>query len=202
MTHPPIILRAACAGRVRPMLIRGDGQSIETHQIVSGIHKTAITSPDHPHSVMCGTLGLHGDEQADLSVHGGIDKAVYCYPVEHYAFWKSSFSWLCERPDDFGMVGENLCIEGILESEIWIGDALLIGKTVRLKVTKPREPCYKFNAKMRSKHASKLMAQNGFCGWYAQVIEEGPIQAGDTITVVPGPRDTTVADEYRRLLKG
>jgi MOSC domain-containing protein YiiM len=78
---------------------------------------------------------------------------------------------------------------------------LEIGQELVLRVTKPREPCYKFNAKMRSNVAAKLMMQNGLSGWYAAVIREGKLKAGDDIRVKAGPRDITVAQEYERLLR-
>jgi MOSC domain-containing protein YiiM len=197
--NPQLI--AICAGKVKPILIRPEHANQELHRVASGIHKSAISTLGSPAFINCGTLGLADDEQADLSVHGGIDKAIYCYPIEHYDFWKTAYPWLADQEHCFGAVGENLCIQGLMESQLWIGDSLEIGQELILRVTKPREPCYKFNARMRSNVAAKLMMQNGLSGWYAAVVQEGRVKAGDDIRVKAGPRELTVAQEYQRLLK-
>ncbi|NBW01008.1 MAG: MOSC domain-containing protein [Betaproteobacteria bacterium] len=197
--NPQLI--AICAGKVTPILIRREHGDKAPHRVASGIHKSTISTLGSPALISCGTLGLTDDEQADLSVHGGIDKAVYCYPTEHYDFWKNAYPWLADQEHCFGVVGENLCTQGLDESSLWIGDLLEVGQELILRVTKPREPCYKFNAKMRSNIAAKLMMQNGLSGWYAAVVQEGSLKAGDAIRVKPGPRDITVAQEYQRLLR-
>jgi MOSC domain-containing protein YiiM len=194
-------LVAICAGKVKPILIRREHADQEPQRVASGIHKSAISTLGAPTLIDCGRLGLADDEQADLSVHGGVDKAIYCYPIEHYGFWKTAYPWLADQEHCFGAVGENLCIQGLMEPQLWIGDVLEIGQELALRVTKPREPCYKFNARMRSNVAAKLMMQNGLSGWYAAVIQEGRIKAGDEILVNAGPRELTVAQEYQRLLK-
>ena len=194
-------LVAICAGKVKPILIRREHADQEPQRVASGIHKSAISTLGAPTLIDCGRLGLTDDEQADLSVHGGVDKAIYCYPIEHYGFWKTAYPWLADQEHCFGAVGENLCIQRLMEPQLWIGDVLEIGQELILRVTKPREPCYKFNARMRSNVAAKLMMQNGLSGWYAAVIQEGRIKAGDEIRVNAGPRELTVAQEYQRLLK-
>ena len=194
-------LVAICAGKVKPILIRREHADQEPQRVASGIHKSAISTLGAPTLIDCGRLGLADDEQADLSVHGGVDKAIYCYPIEHYGFWKTAYPWLADQEHCFGAVGENLCIQGLMEPQLWSGDVLEIGQELVLLVTKPREPCYKFNARMRSNVAAKLMMQNGLSGWYAAVIQEGRIKAGDEIRVNAGPRELTVAQEYQRLLK-
>ena len=136
-------------------------------------------------------LGLLGDEQADLSVHGGLEKAVYAYPAEHYAFWKNARrdAGVCPMDDSlpYGGLGENLTLQGLLEADVWTGDVLRF-TNCELKVTLPREPCYKFNAVMGFSRASKLMAQSGFCGFYLSVLTPGTLRAGETFELVPGRR--------------
>ena len=114
-------------------------------------------------------LGLMGDEQADLSVHGGLDKAVYAYPSEHYPVWRAAreSAGLADIDDalPWGSMGENLTLSGLLEREVWVGDVLQFAHCA-LRVTLPREPCYKFNAAMGFNTASKTMAQMGCCGFY------------------------------------
>ena len=136
-------------------------------------------------------LGLMGDEQADLSIHGGLEKAVYAYPSEHYAFWQAARgeAGLGDIDDSLppGSLGENLTLAGLLETGVWAGDVLKFPHC-ELRVTLPREPCYKFNAAMGFARASKLMAQTGFCGFYLAVKTPGTLCAGDAFEVVPGRR--------------
>lgn len=136
-------------------------------------------------------LGLMGDEQADLSIHGGLEKAVYAYPSEHYAYWQAARgeAGLGGIDDSLppGSLGENLTLAGLLETGVWAGDVLKFPHC-ELRVTLPREPCYKFNAAMGFTRASKLMAQTGFCGFYLAVKTPGTLCAGDAFEVVPGRR--------------
>ena len=140
-------------------------------------------------------LGLMGDEQADLSVHGGLEKAVYAYPSEHYAYWQAARreAGLSEIDDSLppGSLGENLTLAGLLETGVWAGDVLKF-PDCELRVTLPREPCYKFNAAMGFTRASKLMAQSGFCGFYLAVQTPGTLRAGDAFDVVPGRRSVGI----------
>src|SRR4051812_46783326 len=93
------------------------------HRIASGIHKQPINAPR-----MIRKLGLEGDEQADLTVHGGLEKAVYAYPVEHYPFWQAAQLTALKhgQPLPYGSMGENLTIQGLLEQDVWVGDCLAI----------------------------------------------------------------------------
>jgi MOSC domain-containing protein YiiM len=196
-----IQLLAICTGSVAPLLIRDEHDKRHLTSEMSGIQKSAVSTMATPTPITCKRLGLEGDEQADLSVHGGLNKAVYCYPLEHYAFWKEALPWLAERDVLYGQVGENLCMQGLFEHEIWIGDRIKIGEEVLLMVTKPREPCYKFNARMKSNQAVKLMKHNNVSGWYCSVLQEGRIKPGDAVEVIAGGRDTTVLEENQRLGK-
>lgn len=143
--------------------------------------------------VRVGKLGLAGDEQADLSVHGGPDKAVYAYPSEHYAFWSAQRLAATKRDEPLppGSLGENLTLAGLLEKDVWIGDRLQVGEVV-FSVTEPRQPCFKFNARMGFNQAGKLMTQSGATGFYLNVLKEGTIKAGDAIVLTPGPRAVSI----------
>ena len=136
-------------------------------------------------------LGLLGDEQADLSVHGGLEKAVYAYPSEHYAYWQAARReaglGLIDDSLPHGSLGENLTLRGLLETDVWAGDVLKF-PDCELRVTLPREPCYKFNATIGFARASRLMAQSGFCGFYLAVQSPGTLRAGDAFEVIAGRR--------------
>ena len=182
-------------GSIADLFVR---QSEHMRRVVTGMHKKPVQGV-----VNVGKLGLEGDEQADLSVHGGLNKAVYAYPSEHYAFWVAQRLAALKRDEPLppGSMGENLTLQGVLESDLWIGDRLHIGGVV-LEVTEPRQPCYKFNAKMGFSHASKMMVQAGNSGFYLRVIEAGTLQAGDSVRIMPGKRETSLAQINERRLKG
>ena len=122
-------------------------------------------------------LGLEGDFQADSSVHGGPDKAVYLYPSEHYPFFRE----LLGRQDlSYGFFGENFTTEGLLEDEVHAGDVLRIGTAV-VRVTTPRGPCFKLGAKAGSPAFVATFLRSRSLGFYLSVVEEGEVGAGDTI---------------------
>jgi MOSC domain-containing protein YiiM len=137
-----------------------------------------------------------------LTVHGGIEKAIYVYPYEHYPFWNALLSRELKTPFDLqpGAMGENFTITGLLEENVYVGDTLQIGD-LEFIVTKLREPCYKFNAKMRYKGAAKAMLQSGHCGWYMRVITPGTLTAGSQINHLPGKQETAIADQVRAIMK-
>ena len=168
--------------------------------VASAIDKKSVSNLDNPLSVEITKLGVAGDEQADLSVHGGLEKAIYVYPVEHYAFWNALLTRETKKVVDLspGSFGENFTIEGLLETEIYIGDKLQIGD-LEFTVTKLREPCFKFNAKMKYKGAAKAMLQSGFSGWYLRVNRVGTLTAGTEIIVIPGERLTSIASQNQAL---
>lgn len=167
---------------------------IAGRSILTAIHKTAVAGP-----VAVGRMGLAGDEQADLSVHGGLDKAVYAYPSEHYGFWKQQREAAGVAGIDptlpFGSMGENLSLQGLLEADVWVGDVLQFPHCT-LRVTDPREPCYKFNAALGFNTAVKAMAQSGFCGFYLAVDEPGTLAAGESFVLQPGPRRVGMPERF------
>ena len=170
--------------------------------VASAIRKKSVSNLEDPLPVEIHSLGIKGDEQADLSVHGGIEKAIYVYPAEHYAFWNELLTRETKKPTllKHGAIGENFTIEGLLETEVFIGDKLLIGD-LEFVVVKLREPCFKFNATLGYKGAAKAMVQSGFCGWYLRVLKTGTVAAGAQISLIPGARDTSIAEQNRNLLQ-
>jgi len=124
-----------------------------------------------------GTLGLEGDSQADLTVHGGRDKAVYAYPSEHYGYWRERFPGM-EMP--WGTFGENLTTEGLLEETVHVGDRFAIG-SAELQVTRPRLPCFKLGLRFKTQTMVRRFLASGRTGFYLSVIKEGRMEAGDAI---------------------
>ena len=145
-------------------------------------------------------LGLVGDEQADLSVHGGLGKAVYAYPSEHYPFWQTVRAQAKVAAWDEtlapGALGENLTLAGLLEDQVWIGDVLRFADC-QLAVSEPRFPCFKLNAALGFKHAAQLMTANGWCGFYLAVRVPGTLRAGEPFELLPGPREVGIPELFR-----
>ena len=191
-------LLSISAGKVVPLF---GNHHPNYKSVASAIHKQSISSLQNPTPIEIGALGVKGDEQADLSAHGGIEKAIYVYPEEHYAFWNELLTRETKKQADlqYGAIGENFTIEGLLETEIFVGDKLLIGD-LEFVVVKLREPCFKFNAALGYKGASKAMLQSGFSGWYLRVIKVGVLAAGAQITVAPGAREVSIAQQNQKLL--
>lgn len=164
-----------------------------TKRIISAYKKNAVSTLLNPCEVFVNLLGLEGDEQADQKVHGGHDKAVYAYPLEHYSFWSDLIAreTLQETHFEHGAFAENLTVQGFEESQVWIGDLWFVGD-VELSVVGLREPCFKFNASMKFRGAAKAMIQSAKSGWYLRVRSPGIIKAGDSIKVAPGPRKISI----------
>jgi MOSC domain-containing protein YiiM len=181
-------LLAIQTGQVRPLMVGG-------RKLVSAIGKTTVSG-----SIAVGMLGLAGDEQADLSVHGGLSKAIYALPSEHLPWWQAQRqtqgATMFEEDLPPGYLGENLSLQGLLEQDLFIGDRLDFGSVV-LRVTQPREPCGKFNAVMGYALAAKDMVQSGRCGFYLAVEQTGFLQAGATCQVLAGSRSTCVTEALR-----
>lgn len=135
--------------------------------------------------VAIGRLGLAGDEQADLRVHGGPDKAVYGYSADLYPDWAAEHPQHAARLTP-GAFGENLTISGLAEGDLCVGDIHAIG-TARLQLCQPRQPCFKFALCFEDPRMPRAMVRSGRSGWYYRVVEEGEIRAGDTITRVERP---------------
>src|SRR5262249_51183131 len=142
--------------------------------VKSGIFKTPVAGP-----VQVRTFNLEGDGQADLKVHGGVDKAVYAYPSEHYALWQSEL----DRELSWGAFGENLTIVGLDETTVSVGDHLGIGTAV-FAVSQPRQPCFKLAAKFQRDDIIQRFLHTRRTGFYVRVLQEGELQAGDSIVLL------------------
>ncbi|AKG19984.1 MOSC domain-containing protein [Calothrix sp. 336/3] len=172
-------LISVCVGMPREV-------SWKAKSVTTGIFKQPVNG-----RVMLRTLNLDGDRQADLTVHGGVEKAVYAYPMEHYTYWQK------ELPDDdlpWGAFGENLTTEGLSETEVNIGDCFRIGTSV-VMVTQPRFPCFKLNLKFGRDDMVKRFLHSRLSGIYFSVVLEGEIGVGDDIELVSrDENNVTVAD--------
>lgn len=150
--------------------------SIHGKVVETGIFKLPVAGP-----VKVGNLNLEGDGQADLTVHGGPDKAVYLYPWENVLYWRQALHREDLGPGSFG---ENLTVEGLRESNVAIGDEFAIG-TARFVVTQPRLPCHKLALAMETPSIPKPFLESGRTGLYLRVLQEGSIEAGDEIYPLP-----------------
>lgn len=153
-----------------PHTVVRDGEEIST-----GIFKSPVQG-----RLPLRALNLEGDRQADLSVHGGRDKAAYAYPSDHYPYWKKELPGV-ELP--WGSFGENLTTAGLLEGDVCLGDRFTIG-TAEVVVTQPRLPCFKLNLKFQRDDMVKRFLASGRTGFYFRVLREGEIGAGDEIVRV------------------
>jgi MOSC domain-containing protein YiiM len=169
----------------KPRLALYQGATIST-----GIFKDPVSGP-----VLMRTLNLEGDRQADLSVHGGPFKAVYGYPSEHYPIWRRELPGL-DLP--WGMFGENLTTEGLMESDLHIGDRLQIGAAI-VKVRQPRIPCYKLAAKFRRDDILERFLRSGRSGFYFSVEQEGVVAAGDSIEFLSRDEEAITIAEMNQL---
>jgi MOSC domain-containing protein YiiM len=172
-------LISVCVGLPRDVSWKGK-------PVTTGIFKQPVAG-----RVMMRSLNLDGDQQADLTVHGGIEKAIYAYPMEHYAYWRQ------ELPGEalpWGALGENLTTEGLLEERVNIGDRFRIG-TAEVMVTQPRFPCFKLNLKFGRDDMVKRFLNSRLSGIYFSVVQEGEVGVGDVIELVKRDENNiTVAD--------
>jgi MOSC domain-containing protein YiiM len=153
-----------------PRTVIRDGWEVST-----GIFKAPVEKRVQLH-----WLNLVGDQQADLTVHGGQNKAVYAYPSEHYPFWKNE---LPGTDLTWGAFGENFTTSGLLESAVCVGDRFTIG-TAEVVVTQPRLPCFKLNLKFDRGDMVKRFLSSHHSGFYFRVLREGEVGAGDEIVPV------------------
>jgi MOSC domain-containing protein YiiM len=188
MPRPPLVLASLNVARATPL-------QTAHGEVLSGIRKRPVDN-----AVDVRPLGLVGDEQADPSVHGGLSKAVYAYPLEHYPVWQTLRAQA--RVADWGAplapgaLGENLSLRGVLEADVFVGDVLRF-PDCELLVSEPRFPCFKLNAALGFSQAVKLMAQSGYCGFYLAVKRPGTLRAGEAFELLPGPREVGIAELFR-----
>jgi len=153
-----------------PRLVEYRGEPVAT-----GIYKEPVVG-----RVAVNEFNLEGDAQADLRVHGGYFKAVYVYPSEHYEFWRGEFP---EMDLSFGVFGENLTTEGLLETEVSVGDRFRIG-TAEFIVTQPRQPCFKLGIRFNRNDIIKRFAKSGRSGFYLAIEKTGELGTNDEIEFV------------------
>jgi MOSC domain-containing protein YiiM len=187
----PLQLVSVNVSQAKPLLASG-------RKVLSAIGKRSVQG-----AVPVMPMGLLGDEQADLSVHGGLEKAVYAYPLEHYAFWQAARREagvsLFDEDLPHGFMGENLTIAGLLESDVFVGDELHFPDCT-LRVEAPREPCFKFAAVMGFAQSGKRMVQEARCGFYLSVVQTGSVQAGQGFRLQAGARRLSIAEAIRGKL--
>jgi len=161
--------------------------------VPSGFIKRPTDAP-----VMAERLGLVGDKQADLRVHGGPDKAIYWYPVQHYARWREIVPQHSAqlRPGGFG---ENLTISTFDEDRVAIGDIFRIGSAT-VQVTQPRQPCFKLALRFDDPRMVRAMVRTGLSGWYLRVLDPGSMQSGSTATLMERPNPTWSIARFNRLI--
>ena len=167
----------------RPRVVEWRGEAVLT-----SIFKEPVAGPRR-----VGRLNVEGDEQSDLTVHGGANKAVYAYPSEHFPAWRDE---LGEPALPFGAFGENLTVQGLLESEVRVGDVYRIG-TVELRVTQPRSPCYKLNIRFGRADMVRRFHLSGRSGFYFAVITEGVLEAGQAIERVARDERSPTIEQVR-----
>ncbi len=181
MTHPKLI--SVNVGLPRD--VAANGKTVST-----GIFKEPIEG-----RLMLRRLNLDGDQQADLSVHGGEYKAVYAYPAEHYPYWRE------QLPDEklgWGMFGENFTTEGLFETEVRLGDRFRIGET-EVSVTQPRLPCFKLALKFGREDMIKKFLDSLRTGFYLAVVREGEVGAGDEMELIQRSEDDITVTDIVRL---
>jgi len=178
-------MRLISVNVAKPETVTWQGQAVRT-----GIFKRPVSG-----SVKVAKLNLEGDGQADLRVHGGVDKAVYAFPVEHYGAWTAQLG----RDLPFGQFGENLTVEGMPEDEVRVGNLYRIG-TALFEVSQPRTPCFKLGIRMGDDAFPQRFLLSGHSGFYLRVLEEGALQAGDAVRLEAAARDSLSVLEVNRLL--
>jgi MOSC domain-containing protein YiiM len=171
-----------------PRLVEYNGEPVAT-----AIYKNPVAG-----KVKVNRLNLAGDAQADLSVHGGASKSVYAYPFEHYEFWQNEYP---DKDLPVAIFGENLTTEGVLETEICVGDRLRVG-TAEFVVTEPRFPCFKLGIRFGRKDIIRRFQQSLRSGFYLSVAKTGEIEAGDRIEFVERDPNVVTIEELVKLKEG
>ncbi|MBN8844226.1 MAG: MOSC domain-containing protein [Sphingomonadales bacterium] len=161
----------------------------------SAIAKMPVESARH-----VGVLGIDGDEQADLTVHGGVDKAIHHYPRDHYRWWAEALGGhaLLDAP---GAFGENISTEGLVEGEACIGDRYRLGSAL-VEISQGRQPCWKLGHRFGVATVPATVVATRRSGWYYRVIEEGAVTAGDTLELVERPLPNWSVERTFHLLIG
>lgn len=164
-----IEISAVLTGSVKPLGVR---------QSPSGIDKSAVEG-----GISFDELGLQGDEQGDLRLHGGVEKAIHHYPFDHYKFWadvllKEEHDYPGPPLTEVGAFGENLSTIGLTEKEVCLGDIFQLGTGV-VQISQGRQPCWKLNERFGERSMARQVQSTGRTGWYYRVLEKGVVGAGD-----------------------
>jgi MOSC domain-containing protein YiiM len=160
--------------------------------------RTSIFKEPVTGRVRVARLNVEGDQQSDLTVHGGPDKAVYAYPSEHFAFWRTEMPGVDLR---WGVFGENFTITGLLEETLHIGDRLRVG-SAEFVVTQPRMPCFKLGIRFNRSDMVKRFLQSGRTGFYFAVLKEGDVAAGDSIELLERDEHNIPVADIVNLYRG
>ncbi len=183
-----MILLAVNVGRPAPLQDDRTGR-----EVLSGIRKHPVVEP----AVMVRTLNIDGDGQADLNAHGGVDKAVYCYPHNHLPAWDAEIGYGPGVPAPFG---ENLSVLGLMEDDVRIGDRWQWGEAV-LEIAQPRWPCFKLGLHSGHRDLPALLIASERSGWYCRVVTEGIAPTGGELTRIHRDPDAPTVHETFRAAK-
>lgn len=171
----------------------GRAAPLGSEGVLSGFVKHAVKG-----SVQVSVTGIAGDEQADLSVHGGPEKAVYAYAASRYALWQAAFPQHAALLVPGGL-GENLTIAGCDETSVCLDDIVRIGTCV-LQVSQPRQPCFKFALRFDDPGMPRAMVKNGYCGWYYRVLQPGQLAPDDSLSLEERPLPHWPIDRVNRKI--
>ena len=165
-----------------------------------GDEPSAIGKLPVAHRVAVGPMGLAGDEQADRTVHGGIDKAIHHYPADHYDWWRGYLgdASLLDAP---GAFGENISTSGLDEQNVFLGDRFRLGSAL-VEISQGRQPCWKLGHRFGIASVPATVVKTRRSGWYYRVIEEGAVAAGDALTLVDRPMPEWTVERVFGLLIG
>lgn len=164
--------------------------NFQNELVTTGIFKEPVQG-----RVRLRKLNLDGDKQADLTVHGGVDKAIYAYPKEHYNYWKKE---LPRMSMPWGMFGENFTTQGMFEETVNVGDLFQVG-TAKVVATQPRMPCYKLGVKFGRMDIIKKFLASGLTGIYFKVTKEGDLEQGDEIKLIKKDENNVTIKDIVRL---
>ena len=169
----------------KPKIVQFGKKEVET-----GFHKSSTLA-----TLFLSSVNFEGDGQGDLVHHGGVEKAVCCYPSEHYPFWENELN----RPLSAGSFGENLTLRGLTESDVCIGDTFKIGGAV-VQLSQPRQPCFKLSLVHELKELPVIMQNTGYTGFYFRVLQEGAVSANAKLVRISRPKLVITVAEANRLM--
>ena len=179
-----VAVDALLAGKARAYTRPGTSSAIDKRPLAGAVH--------------IGELGLEGDEQGDLRVHGGVDKAVHQYAFDHYTAWRQDLGVLplLQAP---GAFGENISTRGLTEADVCLGDRFVLGDAL-LEVSQGRQPCWKLNDRFGVRDMARRVQDTGRTGWYYRVVQPGAAQAGDMLALIERPWPSWPLRRLMRLL--